>query len=237
MSSRAFVAYHSFARMGHEYAGRPGDDFSFRSNKSRQFLERALGNDVWVVEGRRDATGATRYGLAARFVPNEVVEAADGRVVSGEEGEEFDPPVPLSGLAWFDELAAEQENFGLGFSEIKSGRVIAALAEVSAGAIAQPAPSAEATATATPAAASAVPEVAEEPVAPLDNAGRLASWLRQRRGRYFCHHCLSRETGITPVAQVNQALRPLQQMPKEWRLTEAPCGGCGRDRKCIAFVG
>lgn len=71
----------------------------------------------------------------------------------------------------------------------------------------------------------------------VDNAGRVTGWLRQKRGQYYCQHCISRETGVTPIAQVNQIVRPLAQAPKEWRYEDAPCSGCGRERRCIANVG
>lgn len=70
--------------------------------------------------------------------------------------------------------------------------------------------------------------------ASTSNAARVTRWLRQRRGNYYCQHCISRETGVTPIAQVNQIVRPLQQAPKEWRYGHAPCSGCGRERKLSA---
>lgn len=43
-----------------------------------------------------------------------------------------------------------------------------------------------------------------------DNATKITDWLRQRRGQYFCHKCVSAGTGVEPQAQVNQIIRPLQ---------------------------
>ena len=229
MSAANFVTYHSVHRMGYAYSARTSDEFSFRSNKSRAFLERAIGHEVWVIEGRRDVQGTTQFGLAAVYTPDEVADGADHLLVQGDQGREFSPPIPLNGLPWFEELVQEQNNFTSGFSEIRDPGVVAGLAGLAA-----PTPAEVQTGV-----AAEVSTGTTEPPAPeaTDNAARVTRWLRQRRGLYFCNHCISRETGVAPIAQVNQAVRPLQKVPKEWRLGQAPCSGCGRERNCIAYVG
>ena len=232
MSGANFVAYHSVHRMGYRYSARPADGFSFTSNKSRAFLERAIGREVWVIEGRRDEKGATRFGLAAVFTPESVTAEADHAVVEGDEGREFSPPVPLDEAPWFATLLDEQKNFTVGFNEIRDASVVAGLEQLAVPAAVEPPPPAQvaAAAKAPVAAAAPLPE-------PTDAASRVARWLRQRRGNYYCFHCISRETGVMPIAQVNQICRPLQKSPKEWRFGEAPCAGCGRELKAIAYVG
>ena len=69
-----------------------------------------------------------------------------------------------------------------------------------------------------------------------DNATVVTNWLRSKPGRYLCQDCISVHTGVAPVNQVNQIVRPLGQT-REWRYTKAPCAECGRNRKCITFVG
>jgi hypothetical protein len=230
MPSTNFVAYHSVSRMGYAYSASTADGFSFKSSKSRPFLERAIGSDVWVIEGRRDAKGATQFGLAAVYTPEAVDDGADHYVIRGEEGREFSPPIPLNGVPWFEALLQEQNNFSFGFNEIRDASLVAGLAE-----LASPAE----VPTSSPIDATIETKVPAEASAPqaTDNASRVARWLRQRRGNYYCHHCISREAGVTPIAQVNQIVRPLQQAPKEWRYGDAPCSGCGRERKCIAYIG
>jgi hypothetical protein len=235
MSVTGYVAFHSFARMGYEYAARPSDDFSFKSNRSRHFLERAIGHEVWVVEGRRDAEGQTRYALAAVFTPEEIVAEAEWRIVRGEHGRSYSPPIPLDGQAWIHELLEEQDRFRVGFGET---RVPAALAGLSALAKASDTEVAPVSVEAPPKAAVPCGPAMPPGVSPTDNGAlRTIDWLRQRRGRYYCKHCLSREVGITPIAQVSRIVRLLEQAPKEWRNSEAPCAGCGRDRNCVAWVG
>ncbi len=232
MAAVNFFAFHSFRRMGYAYSERTGDGFVFMSNKSRAFLERAIGADVWVIEGRRDAAGATLFGLAAVFTPDAVSAEGDHFLVQGDEGREFSPPVPLSGRPWFEALAEQQGHFSLGFGEIHDPAAVAELAKV--------ATPVEAVVPAVPpeAAPEAKPALVAEPAPEAnDPASRVMRWLRQRRGNYYCHHCISRETGVMPAAQINQICRPLQKAPKEWRFGEAPCAGCGRERKAIAYIG
>jgi hypothetical protein len=69
-----------------------------------------------------------------------------------------------------------------------------------------------------------------------DNATVVTTWLRSNRECYFCQACISLKTGVAPVNQVNQVVRPLGQA-REWRYAPAPYAECGRARKCIAFVG
>ena len=232
MSGTNFVAYHSVHRMGYAYSARPADGFSFMSNKSRAFLERAIGGEVWVIEGRRDEKGSTRFGLAAVFTPEAVTAEDDHFVVEGDQGREFSPAIPLNERPWFDALLQEQTGFSHGFNEIRDSEVVAGLAAASAPS--EPAP--EAAPPAEEKAEAVAPIATPEPE-PMDNASRVTRWLRRRRGNYYCHHCISRETGVMPIAQVNQVCRPLQQSPKEWRFGEAPCAGCGREKKAIAFIG
>ncbi len=232
MSSTNFVAFHSVPRMGYAYSARPADGFSFKSNKSRAFLERAIGSEVWVIEGRRDAKGATQFGLAAVYTADVVDAGADHFLVEGEEGREFSPPIPLNGVPWLEALLQEQNNFAFGFNEIHDAVVVAGLADIAA-------PAEVEVQTSPPTEGNVEADVPVEAPAPqaTDSASRVARWLRQRRGNYYCHHCISREVGVTPIGQVNQIVRPLQQAPQEWRHGDAPCSGCGRERKCIAYIG
>lgn len=232
MSAANFVAYHSVHRMGYAYSASTPDGFSCKSSKSRAFLERAIGRDVWVIEGRRDAKGSTQFGLAAVYTPDAVADGVDHFLIKGDQGREFSPPIPLNGVPWFEALLQEQKNFSLGFNEIHDTGVVAGLAKLTSPAEAE-------VQTSAPTDANVETKVPVEAPAPqaTDNASRVARWLRQRRGNYYCHHCISREAGVTPIAQVNQIVRPLQQAPKEWRYGDAPCSGCGRERKCIAYIG
>jgi hypothetical protein len=69
-----------------------------------------------------------------------------------------------------------------------------------------------------------------------DKAEIVTTFLRSKPERYYCHSCVSENTGVGPETQVNQIVQPLGQS-REWRYGATVCDGCGRSRKCIKFVG
>lgn len=69
-----------------------------------------------------------------------------------------------------------------------------------------------------------------------DNASVIVQWLKGRRGRYFCHGCISQGTGVKPTAQVNQIIRPLGKT-KDFRYMKTTCSDCGADRNCAGYFG
>ena len=121
-----FVAYHSTEVMGYEYRLGKGD-LVFLSKKTRTYLEKSIGCDVWVVTGTRDASRKMVYRLAAVYQPDRVEKYQDRFQVCGKRGHQFKPPVVLNGLAWFDVLLREQNRFSFGFSRIQSPAIVAAL--------------------------------------------------------------------------------------------------------------
>lgn len=70
-----------------------------------------------------------------------------------------------------------------------------------------------------------------------DNAGVVGDWLRSKPGRHYCQTCITENTGVRAPNQPNRLVGPLARAPREWRYSDTLCDGCGRDRKCIAFVG
>lgn len=69
-----------------------------------------------------------------------------------------------------------------------------------------------------------------------DNATIVTDWLKARKGKYFCHSCVSAGTGVQPAQQVNQIIRPLGRA-KDFRYMRTTCSGCTRDLMCISHVG
>jgi hypothetical protein len=123
-----YVAYHSTEVMGYEYGqGKRTGEFGFLSRKSRTYLDKAIGCDVWVVTGTRDKARRMIYRLAAVYQPDAVREHGDRFRVVGKRGRIFKPPVVLNDLPWFQTLLREQNRFSFGFSRIQSEVVIAAL--------------------------------------------------------------------------------------------------------------
>ena len=169
--------------MGYEYAARPSDDFSFKSTRSRHFLERAIGHEVWVVEGRRDAEGQMRHALAAVFTPEQVVAEAEWSIVRGEHGRLYSPPIPLDGLPWFRELLEEQGHLRVGFGEARAPAGLAGLSAL--------AKMSEAVVAPVPVGAPPKAGVAGGPsmppgANPTDKSVlRTIDWRRSRRGKWL----------------------------------------------------
>ncbi|HOB99512.1 MAG TPA: ASCH domain-containing protein [Verrucomicrobiota bacterium] len=123
-----YVAYHSTEVMGYEYGRAKGKGgFAFLSRKSRTYLEKAIGSDVWVLTGTRNKARKMIYRLAAVYQPDAVKEYGDAFQIVGKRGRIFKPPVALNDQPWFQVLLREQNRFSFGFSRIQSEVVIAAL--------------------------------------------------------------------------------------------------------------
>jgi hypothetical protein len=69
-----------------------------------------------------------------------------------------------------------------------------------------------------------------------DNATKITDWLNARKGKNFCHACVSAGTGVQPAPQVNQIIRPLGAS-KDFRYMKTTCSECGRDLMCIGYFG
>jgi hypothetical protein len=126
MSTDDFVAYHSTALMGYEYDPTKGP-FRFYSRKSRTFLEKSIGCNVWAITGTRDSNHTMIYRLAAVYTPDQVRGSTDAFQIVGKRGYVFKKTVELNGLPWFPVLLCEQNRFSFGFSRIHNPGVIKAL--------------------------------------------------------------------------------------------------------------
>jgi hypothetical protein len=117
-----YIAYHSTAVMGYEYA--QDGAFSHLSRKPRSFLATAVGGRVWVVTGQR-VSGKSVYRLAATYVPSEISsDGDDDYVIRGKQGVYFVPAIELSDREWFPRLFQEQNRFSYGFSRIRDASII-----------------------------------------------------------------------------------------------------------------
>jgi hypothetical protein len=121
-----YVAYHSVRKMGRDFTPGKGP-YVFLSGKSRTFLEKVIGREVWVVTGTPGPDGKTIFRLAAVYTPDEVTQGSDVFLVKGTRGHGFKPPIELNDLPWFESLYREQHNFSYGMSRIRDENVIQAL--------------------------------------------------------------------------------------------------------------
>lgn len=69
-----------------------------------------------------------------------------------------------------------------------------------------------------------------------DNATIVTTWLKARKGQYFCHTCIGKATGVEPPQQVNQIIRPLGQS-RDFRYMKTNCSECRGDKMCVGFFG
>lgn len=111
-----YIQYHNTEKQG----GRPGriaDGYAIFSNKSIRHLQ---GQRVWLISG----AGAKKksFYLESTFVVDLVEEGAPS-VAKGVDGTRFDPPIPLTGLPWFEDFKQRQQNFSLGVREIDATAV------------------------------------------------------------------------------------------------------------------
>lgn len=106
-----YVQYHNTDKQG----GRPAgghDGFAIFSSKSIRHL---LGQRVWLISGEGDKKKS--YYLEYTFIVDGVEEGAPN-IAYGATGTRLDPPIPLTGLPWFEDFKRRQQNFSLGVREI-----------------------------------------------------------------------------------------------------------------------
>lgn len=124
-----FVAYHSTSLMGRTLELKP-NDISWYSRKSRIFLEKTIGNKVWLIQGTKVGK-QTQYELIGYYFLHGVNYTEGGwYVVRGGEDKIIDPPVVLDDYAWFQELLRIQNKFSFGLSRIHQDDIIAALEKI-----------------------------------------------------------------------------------------------------------
>jgi hypothetical protein len=70
----------------------------------------------------------------------------------------------------------------------------------------------------------------------LDNTTKVTDWLKQNKGKDFCHACVGAATGVQPAQQVNQIIRPLGKA-KDFRYMKTTCSECSADLMCVSYAG
>jgi hypothetical protein len=70
----------------------------------------------------------------------------------------------------------------------------------------------------------------------MENAQKIAIFLTNSSGKYYCDRSLSELVGVKPVTQVNQITGSLSLREDFHRIKET-CAHCGKRRKCTAFIG
>lgn len=70
----------------------------------------------------------------------------------------------------------------------------------------------------------------------VENAQKIATFLTNNSGKYYCDKSLSEVAGVRSPTQVNQITGPLA-MRNDYRRAKETCAHCGKKRMCTAFVG
>ncbi len=115
-----FVAYHNYDRMEYPFDMDESGDFSFYSSKSTSFLEKTVGQRVWVIEGHSEGKRKT-YELCAVFEPEQIVASNHPdflHMMYGGKGIIFEQPIVLNELDWFPDFLKSQSNFSIGIARI-----------------------------------------------------------------------------------------------------------------------
>jgi hypothetical protein len=120
---RHYVAYNKIEDWGQVREG--GSMFEHWSSKSKDYLEKTIGQTVWVLSGER-VRHAMIYRLCHVYEPAQIRRDGKGYRVAGR-GTGFVPHVNVTYCRWLPKLLREQNNFRFGLNEVRSRTVIHAL--------------------------------------------------------------------------------------------------------------
>ena len=122
---RHYVAYRKVEEWGP--VDEVGPEFTHWTPKRMAYLEKTLGQNIWVISGEGKGDEMT-YKLCHVFTPEKIVRSGAGYVLRGK-GTGFVPHADVTGQYWFGKLLDEQKDFSRGLNEIKDRNVIDALLE------------------------------------------------------------------------------------------------------------
>lgn len=123
---RHYVQYHNTDRLEKRPPNPRSEGFRVWSSKSQKELGGCIGQTVWLISGEKQSR-SKRYFLEYAFV---VQSIESGKVegftsmIFGAQGHLFDPRISVDVLPWFNDLRAERNNFGYGFGQVKSAKII-----------------------------------------------------------------------------------------------------------------
>jgi hypothetical protein len=120
---RHYIAYYKVEEWGP--VDKTGPEFKHWTAKRKTYLEKALGQNIWVISGER-IDGKMTYKLCHVFRPEKILRSGGGYIIKGN-GTGFVPHADVTGENWFGKLLDEQNNFSYGLNEIKDGSIIDAL--------------------------------------------------------------------------------------------------------------
>ena len=120
---RHYIAFHKVEEWGP--VDETGPEFTHWTPKPMTYLEKTLGQNLWVISGERTGNKLT-YKLCHVLKPEKIRRSGAGYMIRGN-GTGFAPHVDVTEQDWFNTLLDEQNGLTLGVNEIKDGSVIDAL--------------------------------------------------------------------------------------------------------------
>jgi hypothetical protein len=120
---RHYIAYRTVEEWGP--IEERGPEFTHWTPKRMNYLEKTLGQNIWVISGQR-AGGKMTYELCHLFRPEKITHSGGGYILRGQ-GTGIVPHADVTDQIWFGKLLDEQDGFSKGLNEIKDGSIVDAL--------------------------------------------------------------------------------------------------------------
>ena len=102
-----------------------GPEFSYWTARRSNFLEKTLGQNIWVISGER-VGGKMIFKLCHVFRPEKIVRSGAGHILKGN-GKGIVPQADVTAENWFGKLLDDHNALSYGLNEIKDGAIIDAL--------------------------------------------------------------------------------------------------------------
>jgi hypothetical protein len=120
---RHYIAYRKVEDWG--LISDSGPEFSYWTARRINFLEKTIGQSIWVISGER-IEGRMAFKLCYFFKPDKIVPSGGGHILKGN-GRGLVPPADVTNEKWFGKLLDGEGGVSYGLNEIKDPAVIGAL--------------------------------------------------------------------------------------------------------------
>jgi hypothetical protein len=120
---RHYIAYRKVEEWG--AMDQTGPEFSYWTARRLTYLEKTLGQNIWVISGER-IDGKMTFKLCHVFRPEKTVHSGGGYVLRGN-GRSIVPHADVTNENWFGQLLDGEGGFSYGLNEVRDAGVINAL--------------------------------------------------------------------------------------------------------------
>lgn len=112
-----YFAYHKAHENG-ELEIEEDEETSFWSAKPEKFLEKSMGQYVWIIESDKTEEGSAVYRLCGLYTVENIRKSKEGFRLSGTVAYSFEPKINLTTFDWFQNLFVKKSLFSFGFSSL-----------------------------------------------------------------------------------------------------------------------